>query len=66
MMRTDTDVQRLRDALVMQLAWVQHWQQDAAHGLKPTENSLRKALATINDALAGVDEHMGDEWMEKY
>jgi hypothetical protein len=46
----------LLDTLRQQKAWVNHWLDDHAHGLKPTEDSLRDALAEIEAAMlkAGV------------
>jgi hypothetical protein len=40
------------DALRQQKAWVQHWMDDRAANLKPTEDSLNIALAQIDAALA--------------
>ena len=39
------------NALRMQKAWVNHWLTDVAHNLKPTEGSLREALADIEAAM---------------
>lgn len=40
------------DALHQQRAWVEHWTDDVAAGLKPTPESLSRALAGIDAAIA--------------
>lgn len=45
-------MKHLIETLRQQRAWVQHWTEDAAAGLKPTAESLAKALADIEAALA--------------
>lgn len=39
-------------ALRMQQAWVHHWRDDKAHGLKPSDGSLNDAEKAIDAALA--------------
>lgn len=47
-------MERYLDALRQQRAWVRHWTDDAAAGLKPTPESLAKALSDL-DAVLEVD-----------
>jgi hypothetical protein len=42
----------LEEALTQQRAWILHWMDDAAAGLKPTDESLAKALADIESVLS--------------
>jgi hypothetical protein len=41
----------LRQALIQQRAWVQHWQEDLASNLKPTPESMESAVTSIDAAL---------------
>lgn len=41
----------LRQALIQQRAWVQHWQEDLAGNLTPELSSLQSALKSIDAAL---------------
>lgn len=46
-----TEVETLRSALRMQLAWLKHWQDDVKFNLHPTMDSLADAEDAINEAL---------------
>lgn len=41
----------LHQVLVVQRGWILHWLDDIAANLKPTEDSLRAALASIDAEL---------------
>jgi hypothetical protein len=41
----------MRDVLIQQRAWVQHWIADLAAGLTPTRGSLEAALAALETHL---------------
>lgn len=43
------------DALHQQRAWVMHWIDDVAAGLKPTPESLSRALASIDAAISALE-----------
>lgn len=49
------DIAELAKALRQQQAWVRHWRDDKAHGLKPTDGSLDDA----NDGIEAVLEKAG-------
>lgn len=49
---TETLMEHLRN----QRAWVKHWQEDVAAGLKPSTGSLAKALENLDAALSGSKE----------
>ena len=53
---------RYLEVLRQQRAWVLHWADDAAAGLKPTPESLAKALADIDEALDAVP--AASAWVE--
>ena len=46
------EARELLDDLLMQQAWIRHWQDDIRCGLKPTEDSLRNASDAISAAIA--------------
>lgn len=45
----------MRNALIQQRAWVQHWIADIAAGLTPTRGSLEAALAALETHLTQDD-----------
>ena len=49
------DAPAMLEALRQQRAWVQHWSEDAAAGLKPTSESLAAALSSIDAALSNSE-----------
>lgn len=49
------------DALHQQRAWVEHWIDDVAAGLKPTPESLSRSLAGIDAAIAAVEATPADD-----
>lgn len=44
-------IARLRSALRMQKAWLDHWKDDVRHNLRPTLDSLHDATDQIDEAL---------------
>lgn len=46
----------LVSALIQQMAWIDHWQDDLAHGLRPTRCSLAIAKGQIKSALVAAEE----------
>ena len=47
----------MRDVLIQQRAWVQHWIADIAVGLTPTRGSLEAALAALETHLTQDDDN---------
>lgn len=45
----------LREVLIQQRCWILHWLDDIAGNLKPTENSLRAALAVVEQELESME-----------
>lgn len=59
----------MRDVLIQQRAFVQHWLDDLAAGLTPTRESLEAALAALGDdetpqPLTASDCETPEDWQQ--